>query len=87
MKFSESFLGRALSDNGEPSHKRVIGYGAFAFAVAMEFLTLVLNVFSKDAQGMGYDVFLTLLAFTAACLGITTFQKATEIRSKGRNDQ
>lgn len=78
MKFSESFIGRALSDSGDPSSKRLTGFIMIMFALVMEFLTLLIHVFNKEVDGMGYDVFITLLAGGLTALGISQFGKIQE---------
>lgn len=78
MKFSESFIGRAASEKGEPSSKRLTGLGLVGFAMLMEFLTLIINLFNQEIEGLGYDVFLTLLMCGLGALGISQVGKIQE---------
>lgn len=81
MSFFKSFLGQALSDKGEPSSKRLIGYSLVAFALMMEFITLILSVCIKDFDGgLGYDIFITLIGSGLIALGISGAEKFTKIK-------
>lgn len=78
MKFSDSFLGRSLSEKGEPSSKRLTGFVIISFALLMELLTLIINTF-RDVDGLGYDVLVTLLLAGLTSLGISEIKN---LRSK-----
>jgi len=79
MSFQETFIGQALSEKGNPSSKRLTGFIMIIFALLMELLTLILNVFT-DVNGMGYDVFVTLLISGLTSLGISQLGKIQELK-------
>ncbi|MGB0977582.1 MAG: hypothetical protein ACPGSG_11415 [Prolixibacteraceae bacterium] len=78
MSFFESFVGKALTEDGKPSSKRLTGFIMIMFALVMEFITLLIHLFNKEIEGMGYDVFVTLLVSGLAALGISQVGKIQE---------
>jgi len=62
--FSESFLGRALSNYGEPSSKRMVGF-------LIVFFTMLVYAF----KGMDYEFFVTWLGSGLIALGISAGEK------------
>jgi hypothetical protein len=64
------FFGKALSDNGQPSSKRLFAFMILFFVFFMEAFKLF-----GDLAGFTYDTMLTFLVFSASALGLTTFEK------------
>jgi hypothetical protein len=76
------FFGKALSDNGQPSSKRLAAFMVLIFVFIMEGFKLF-----GDLAGFTYDTMVTFLFFSAASLGLTTFEKfASEKQMKKANE-
>ncbi len=63
MKFF-NFIGRALSEKGEPSSKRITG-----------FVIIVFTMVIYATQGMPYNFFITWLGSGLIALGISGLEK------------
>ena len=63
MKFF-TYIGKALSDNGEPSSKRIIG-----------FIIIIFTMLVYSLKGMEYEFFVTWLSSGLIALGISGIEK------------
>jgi type IV secretory pathway TrbL component len=75
MNFINTFIGKALSEKGEPSSKRLAGFVIIVFALTMELFTLFIRCFQADFTGIGFDVFGSLLVAGLTSLGISQIGK------------
>ena len=66
MKKFITFISKALSENGEPSSKRLVGFILVFYA---------LIIFTIKGNEIDFEFFISLLGSGLAALGITTFNK------------
>ncbi len=78
-KFSDTFMGRALSDKGEPSSKRVIG------TLMIIFVCFLYSIHVVKTGDIEIEFFASLLAGGLASLGISEASKIAEIRKNKLN--
>lgn len=58
------FIGKTLSDKGEPSSKRVAA-----------FMVLIFTLIIEGVRGLDFETLVTFLSFSAVALGISEISK------------
>lgn len=79
--FSQTFLGKSLADKGEPSSKRLSGFILLICALVMEFLTLTVQIFNPEYEGVDIFLFDSLLVSGLTALGISAAQRIKESKN------
>ena len=74
------FFGRAMSNAGEPSSKRLAAFMVLFFIFVMESAKLFWQL-----QGFTYDTMVTFLVFVAVSLGMTSFEKFASNKTTNSN--